>query len=131
MNHLIVKIRERDRKSSKYRKVLSGEALFVLPDNWADSIDYSPNTLLDEGDWFVIKEFSVKEYCPEELLSTFNSVDFAILDKQTFEQIDFIFSSRDSYVIQKSFLLTSPCRSQAISINCRNSLSFLGSSVMM
>ena len=46
MNQLIVKIRERGKADNKFRKVLSDVAVFTLPANLSDAVEYSPSTLL-------------------------------------------------------------------------------------
>jgi hypothetical protein len=96
MNQLIAKIRDRNRNSNKYRKVLSDEALFSLSDTISDVTEYSPNTILESGQWFVIDGFASKEYCLDFLKDeTFSSVDYEQLEVSEFDKLDFLFSYQD------------------------------------
>ena len=95
MNQLIAKIKDRNKTASKYRKVLSDETIFVMPEDLTNAVVYNPNTLLEDGDLFVITQFSSKEYCLELLKMDFDSVDYALLDVQAFEKLDFLVSYQD------------------------------------
>lgn len=96
MNQLMAKIRDRSRRTNKFRKVLSDEAIFSLPESLADTVEYSPSTLLEEGQWYAIGEFSTKEYCLDFLKEeTFNSVDYEQLSAILFDRLDFLFSYQD------------------------------------
>ena len=101
MNQLIAKIRERGKAIEKYKKVISDENFFHLPINLTNAVEYNPDTLLDDDNWYVITGFSSKEYCLELLKQQFNSVDYDLLDSQSFEKLDFLFSYQsDDYFFQ-------------------------------
>lgn len=91
MNQLIAKIRDKGKTVNKYYKVLSDVTLFNIPDNLVNAIAYNPNTKLDDGDWFIITEFSKKKYCLDVLKQDFNSVDYNPLNTNLFTKLDFIF----------------------------------------
>jgi hypothetical protein len=95
MNQLIAKIRERSKSTSKYRKILSDETIFMLPNNLENAIEYNSSTLLGDDDWFVITRFSTREYFLDLLMQGFDSVDYEQLDLQDFEKLDFLFSYQD------------------------------------
>ncbi len=60
MDHLIAKIRRRG--NTTYKKLLSNVRIFTSLDI-KDSVEYSPDTLLEDQQWYVIKNFSDKDYC--------------------------------------------------------------------
>lgn len=96
MNQLIAKIRDRSRTNNKFRKVLSDEAVFTLPENLTDVIEYNPSTLLEDEQWYGIADFSTMPYCLDFLKDCdFDSVDYEQLDLTYFEKLDFLFSYQD------------------------------------
>jgi hypothetical protein len=115
MNQLIAKIREQSRTTNKYRKVISDKSIFVLPDNLDNAVAYNPNTLLDDGDWFVITEFSSKEYFLDLLVANFDSVDYEQLGSREFEKLDFLFSYQDENYFFQNILKSQLVRKKLIS----------------
>ncbi len=98
MNHTIAKIRQRG-TGFKYRKILTGETLYSLPDDLAHYVEYSPTHNLDEDCWFGIENFSQKEYCLDILRGAFISAEYnARLTHEEVDKIDFIFSYQDDNV---------------------------------
>ena len=103
MNHTIAKIRQRG-TGTKYRKILTGETLYTLPDNLTPHVEYSPTHNLDEDCWFGIENFSQKEYCLDILQRDFVSAEYdARLTHEEAEKLDFIFTYQDDnlYYFQK------------------------------
>jgi hypothetical protein len=95
MNHAIAKIKQKG-TVFKYRKILTGETLYRLPDNLSPHVEYSPTHNLDEDCWFGIDNFSQKEYCLDILQRTFISAEYcARLTNEEVDNIDFIFSYQD------------------------------------
>lgn len=101
MNHLMVKIRKRG--NGKYRKVMSEDNFFKLPEDLDNPIEYSPDHNLDEDSWFAISGFSTKAYCLDILKNDFNSVEIPQLAKIEIDKIDFIFSyqNKNEYYFQR------------------------------
>ena len=91
MNHTIAKIKGR---GQGYRKILSGETLYSLPDDLTPHVAYSPTHNLDEDCWFGIENFSQQEYCLDILQTVFVSAEYDTLLSREDEadKIDFIFS---------------------------------------
>ena len=97
MNQLIAKIRDRGRSDSKFRKVLSDEVVFTLPDSLEDVVEYTPSTLLEDGQYYAIRSFSSKDYCLDCLKDeNFDSADYERLERSDFEKIDFLFSFQEN-----------------------------------
>jgi len=95
MNHTIAKIRGRV-QSSKYRKILSGEILYTLPDNLTPHVTYSPTHNLDMDCWFGIESFTQEVYCLDILQRVFVSAEYdRLLSRDDADKIDFIFSYQD------------------------------------
>lgn len=100
MNCLIAKIKNRSRTIT-YRKVLTGKAIYSVPDNLNNSITYNPGTLLDDDSWYKIDNFSKSPYFQEMMRNDFSSVDYDDLDKSEFEKIDYLCSyQEDVYFFQ-------------------------------
>ncbi|WP_313340076.1 hypothetical protein [Sedimentibacter sp.] len=95
MNHTIAKIRQKG-TGFKYRKILTGETLYTLPDDLTNHVEYSPTHNLDEDCWFGIEDFSQKEYCLDILQKDFVSAEYSTcLRHEEADRIDFIFSYQD------------------------------------
>lgn len=94
MNHVIAKIREKG-NASKYRKVLSGEILYLLPQDLSHHIPYAPNHNLDEDAWFGIEKFSAQPYCLDILKSNFVSTEYNKLEFDKIDKLDFLCTYQD------------------------------------
>lgn len=102
MNHVVVKLRTREREN-KYRKVISDISIFDLPDDLENAVSYTPLHNLDEDSWFVISDLSTKEYCLPVLTKDFVSTEFDIFTKDDFSKLDFLisFENNNQYYFQK------------------------------
>lgn len=92
MSQFYVKIRQRG-ESNKYRKLLSTDKS-IYPESTEliqNSIAYSARTLLDEGEWYFIKDFSKTAFSIDILQSRFESVDFDKFSTSDFDKIAYIF----------------------------------------
>ncbi len=114
MSQVYVKIRQRG-ESNKYRKMLSTEKE-IYPQGTGlieTSAAYSPKTLLDEGEWYFIEEFSQTEFFIDILDNRVNSVDFEQCSAEDFKKIAYIFvAERDEVYFQnvsKSRLVRRKC----------------------
>lgn len=96
MNHTIAKIRSRAQQGSKYRKILSGETLYTLPDDLTPHVVYTPTHNLDEDCWFGLENFSREAFCLDILQTVFVSAEYdTLLTQDEADKIDFIFSYQD------------------------------------
>lgn len=92
MNTVYVKLRMREH-SNKYRKMLStDEVVFSqISDLVESSTEYTPGTLLEDGEWFKIENASQQPYAIDIISTDFETVDFDSLSRPDFQKIDFIF----------------------------------------
>lgn len=110
MDNICAKLKQREK--NKYRAIISVDStLYSIPTITEDlATTYTPGALLEEGEWFCVKEASKTEYSIDLLSSTDKSVDFQTLDRKDFKRIDFIFVLSDNYIafqnISKSKLLS-------------------------
>lgn len=95
MNHLIAKLRITG-GASKFRKILSSDTIYSLPNDLENHVEYYTDHNLDEDSWFGIENFSSKSYCIPLLKDTFNSADFDTLDNINAEKIDYICSYQNN-----------------------------------
>lgn len=103
MNQLLAKIKNRKQNSEGYRKIIDNENCYLFPNN-IQIVEYNPNTLLEEKQWYYINEFSQQDYCIDLLKqANFDSVDFTTIEKENFKKIDFLCSFQDNnfYYFQK------------------------------
>lgn len=92
MSQFYVKVRQRG-EDNKYRKLLSTDKS-IYPESTEliqSSVIYSAKTLLDEGEWYCIEDFSETEFAIDILQSGFDSVDFDMFSIADFGKIDYIF----------------------------------------
>lgn len=76
-----------------YRRIVSGEKLFDAEvKDPASCIEYDPNTLLDEDDWYKVSSFRSQTFCPDIIKSELKSVDIDDIKKNEFEKISFLMS---------------------------------------
>lgn len=102
MNYLLAKIKNNSRSVKEgFRKILSDEECYTMPQNMR-TVAYSPHTLLEEGQWYQINDFSANDFCPELLKNTYCSADFILMGKRDVEKIDYLCSCQDSvYYFQR------------------------------
>ena len=94
MGYLYAKIKNR---GSKIRKILYTDYI-VYPsanDTVQESVPYDPQTILEEGMWYTIEEFSTKDYALSFLTEDINSAAYNQLTEAEFKQLDFLFSVSD------------------------------------
>ena len=96
MSFLYAKIKQRG-KQVKIRKVLqSDDVLYASAEKMIlEEIPYSQESILDDGAWYYIKEFSVSKHSIDLLSKKINSADYDSLTIEEFKQIDYIFSVSD------------------------------------
>ncbi|MBN2285668.1 MAG: hypothetical protein JXQ26_01325 [Tissierellales bacterium] len=95
MNHLIAKLRIAG-GGSKFRKILSSDTIYSLPNDLENHVTYRSDHNLDEDSWFGIENFSSKDYFISLLDDTFNSADFDALENINAEKIDYICSYQNN-----------------------------------
>lgn len=96
MNQLLAKIRNRKQSiKDGFKKIIDNKNCYSFPID-IQTIEYNPNTLLEDGQWYSISEFSCQEFCLELLKQdSFNSVDYSTLEKNEFAKIDYLCSYQD------------------------------------
>jgi hypothetical protein len=104
METTLIAMITQERGSTEARKILSStDGIFYLPNTLSSSTDYSPGALLEDGEWFVIKEFSTKSYCPSILKDkAFSSVDYPSIVSNDFGKIVFLCECQnDNFFFQR------------------------------
>ncbi len=105
--HLIAKLRKNKKADSLFSKVLSTDkSIFEIPDlNVSDTIEYSPDCNISEGEWFKINCFASKKYCLDFLKVQFSSIDYKSIGNKLINHIDnieYIYScTEEIYCFQK------------------------------
>ena len=96
MNQLLAKIKNRKQNiNDGFKKIIDNKNCYFFPER-IQAIEYNPNTLLEEGQWYSIAEFSQQDYCIDLLKQeNFDSVDFSTLERNEFSKIDYLCSYQD------------------------------------
>lgn len=79
-----------------FKTVISDTTLYSLTIEDSNCILYSPEHNLDEENWFVIKEFSTKEFCLDILKGEINSTSFRTLEHREIEKLEYIITYQNS-----------------------------------
>jgi len=100
MNHLIAKIKGH---TTTYKKILSDQTIYNMPEDLTNPVPYSPNHNLDEEKWFCINDFQQNHFCLDFLRQDFNSTAYDMILSNDMGKIDFICSYQGStqYHFQK------------------------------
>lgn len=99
MNHVIAKIRGKD---SVFEKLYSGDAIFELPTELSGAVEYNPETILEENEWYKIETFSNTTYIIDELRRDFNTTDYDVANRVKNENIEYIMAVQDNvYFFQR------------------------------
>ncbi len=93
MSSYQVYVKLRGRNKDCYRKIVSTEvAIFKSQSELIHNVyPYSPETILDNGDWFKIDGFSKTEFKNEIILEDDCSVDYASIKNHEYEGIEYLF----------------------------------------
>lgn len=94
MKCLIVKVKDKKRTPT-YKKMISGKDVYSFPPNLDDALEYSPSTLHEENEWYMITSFSKTTFCIELLKEDFSSVNYEKLSKSEVDSIDYLCSIQD------------------------------------
>lgn len=88
MTHVFAKIKMKASRN-KNRKILSTEENFYddLSQIINSSCEYSPELSLDEAEWFKISDFSAQAFSIEITKESFETVDYALLQKNEYGSI--------------------------------------------
>lgn len=89
-------------KRGSFYKVLSDKTVFDIP-SLDNCRQYDDEYKLHEDEWFVINEFSEKEYCIEFLTITLAPVSYSFITKSDYPKIAFIVSIQEEnfFLFQK------------------------------
>ena len=99
MNHLIAKIKG---ASGKYLKVLSNKKIFDHPQTLDDAIEYDSAAVLEQDEWFYIKNFSTQKYCIDFLKKDFSSTDYSQIKVDEYLDIEYLIAyQHGKYYFQK------------------------------
>ena len=99
MNHLLAKTKGRN---GSFFKVISDEQIFEIPDDISNSVDYNADYKLEDDEWFVIKDFSEKEFCIDFLTKRFVSTEYNQIALNDYSKIEFLCSYQTGiYYFQK------------------------------
>lgn len=85
------------RSNDAYRKILSDERLFELPDYLDNHVEYSPSHKLEDDSCYSIKLFSEKEYSLDILRDEFTSAEYKqLLSTNEVDKLEYLFSYQNN-----------------------------------
>ena len=92
MDYLLARIRDRQ---SGIRLLISNKKIYECPETLSSAVPYAADDSLEDGEWFYIKEFSKKEYCPAFLKTPINGAAYATITDDELDLIAFLCASQD------------------------------------
>ena len=98
MKCLIAKVKNGGRSAVTYRRILSDVDIYVMPDDLSNALDYSPDTLHEDNEWYQISGFSEKPFCLQLLKNDFSSVNYDNLGRHEIDKIGFLCSLQDDII---------------------------------
>lgn len=103
MDFLLVKTTD---KAEKLFKLIANQTIYDIPDLSANE-EYSSTSLLNDGEYFYLKDFSNLEYCPDFLKVPFDSTQYDQFDTRRFGDISYLLSVQNGdaetyYCFQKA-----------------------------
>lgn len=87
MNYLVAKTKGRN---SAYYNVLSRDELFYTIPNLNNTHDYQDDYKLEDGQWFLVEEFSTQPYCLPFLTSQFDNTAYSALPRDNYPKLAFL-----------------------------------------
>lgn len=92
MDYLLAKIKGRNGGLSM---VLSDETVFDCVPDFSNARAYDDDYKLQDGEWFVVDEFSTKSYCLDVLKSNFDATAYSNLSKHLYRKIAYVISIQE------------------------------------
>lgn len=92
MDFLFVKTKG---KRGSFFKVLSDQQVYCDIPSFEDNRPYNDEVRLLENQWFVLANFSQKEYAPSLVKDEFNAAQWSQIDRANYGRIDYIVSVQD------------------------------------
>lgn len=101
MNFIIAKLTG---NNNEYRKVVSGETYYNNFDI-EESVEYSPYTVLEEGQWYRIDNFSEQDFCLDLLINVWDSTEYELLSSIDIKKLVYIcaYQSGNQYFFQRTY----------------------------
>lgn len=92
MDFLFVKTKGR---AGTFRKVVSDKTVYDDIPSFDDNRPYNDEVKLHDNQWFVLENFSAKDYAPSLVKDAFNAAAWSQIDRGDYEKIDYIVSIQD------------------------------------
>ena len=92
MDYLLAKIKGRNGGLSM---VLSDETVFDCVPDFSNARAYDDDYKLQDGEWFVVDEFSSKSYCLDILKNNFDATAYSNLSKKLYRKIAYVISVQE------------------------------------
>lgn len=92
MDYLLAEIKGRNGGLSM---VLSDKTVFEEIPNFMNARAYDDDYKLQDGEWFVVDEFSTKPYCLDILQNNFNAAEYSNLSKRLYKKIAYVISVQE------------------------------------
>lgn len=93
MDFLFVKTKN---KTGTFRKVVSNQTVYNDIPIFDDARPYNDELKLRDNQWFVLENFSQKDYAPDLVKNAFNAAAWSQINRADYDRIDFIVSVQDN-----------------------------------
>ena len=89
--------------NGSYYRVLSDVTVFDNIEEFDNARSYDDEYKLQEGEWFVVENFSTKEYCISLLRENFVPTSYSYMRREDYKKIDFVVSiQNDKYFLLRT-----------------------------
>lgn len=89
MNYLLAKIKGHGKG---YAMVLSNKTVYDTIPDFTKQLPYDDDYKLKSDEWFVVTEFSQKDYCPSIIKEAFVAADYSYLNFKGYKTVDYTVS---------------------------------------
>ena len=89
MDHVFAKEKGR---LGQYAKLFSDKNIYKLPEELENAVEYDAAYKLEENEWYMLSEFSTRDFCIDILKKPIDSTEYAAITKNVLNNLEYICS---------------------------------------
>lgn len=89
MDHVFAKEKGR---LGQYAKLFSDKNIYKLPEELGNAVEYDASYKLEENEWYMLSEFSTRDFCIDILKKPIDSTEYATITKNVLNNLEYICS---------------------------------------
>ena len=87
MDHVFAKEKGR---LGQYAKLFSERNIYKLPEELENAVEYDAAYKLEENEWYMLSEFSTKDFCIDILKEPVDSTDYVTITNNVLKNLEYI-----------------------------------------